>query len=120
MVANILNSAYKQTKGLSMLNVKIEKDVKKEHISSTGRRSDFPPAKIAKIISEMSVGDSFVIGKEWRARINMACWKHRPLAVSISKINDDEVRVFREVDGSSRDGVRKPKEYFVSKKSPPR
>ncbi len=77
----------------------IEKGVPiKENTNGYGRKpkiENMAPSDIAEKISNMDIGDSFVIGKEWRARIYMACWKNRPLTVKISSISDNNIRVWR-------------------------
>jgi len=74
---------------------KVEIESGRTYHKVTGRKSDCPPAKIASKILEMENGDSFVIDAAWRSRIYTACYKNRPLAVSIENIGNGKIRVWR-------------------------
>lgn len=64
-------------------------------VRKAGRKSEYPPAKIADDIRALTVGQSFETGIEWRKRIYLAAWKYRPLAVRIEIIGGDKIRVWR-------------------------
>lgn len=79
-------------------NIKIEKGVIHKDSKRNYPHKGFPPAKLAEFINSLEIKDSFVIGKEWKARIYIACWKNRPLRVSIQTEDNNMIRVFREPD----------------------
>jgi hypothetical protein len=60
-----------------------------------GRRSDYPPARLVEDIRSIAVGQSFETGKEWKARIYMACHRNPPLRVKIKPIDGGKIRVWR-------------------------
>lgn len=73
------------------MDIKIEKNVPIRY----GKIYETRPAAIAQKISSMQIGDSFLIDDEWRSRIYTACWKNRPLRVTISKEGRNSIRVWR-------------------------
>lgn len=61
----------------------------------SGRVSDYPPARLVDDIRTIAIGQSFETGKEWKARIYMACHRNPPLRVKIKPMGDDKILVWR-------------------------